>query len=528
MLLSRAEQAKLGLYHAYNQDPEPHSSAFLANLVSFMVSKLQPTLKTHTLIELCCRDFEFAQDYANGPAWSIWGIDLKDPESTDFRTRGTSADPSFTFTKADVFASTPESGAVPRTDEPTLIYCRPPEQIPLTQFEPSLEIADEHVRDFLTSRARQLQTLVDVPSPLSVSEWYYVFLAASLACERPDSIAVVQVSNRLLNLARAADGRRLLCQLGLLTAVVLLPNTIAANSDGYALLFLSDRKPNEPYFLFDGRSFDNKPMTSELMHQIQDSISYAYAKTTDVTHWRLGDRGAEKIWPLLPSAKSTSFAEESFVRFGSVADIRRGIPRSTLLKMPQMGLSRTDRRIDCYYLSLKHLVDGTVIGFEDLPERVSDTDIYDMGDTDPGLFYRLKPLGEYETCILISRFGPPFKLTLVVPGSMRREPVPQKPQLCPKLIVPCDVVFCASFKDELLARFFLAYLSSDEGQQKLLASSHGDSLAQLSPKDLRSMTVPVPGRAEQERYALEYEAKQRAYEDALKQAEHYAASKETM
>lgn len=59
-------------------------------------------------------------------------------------------------------------------------------------------------------------------------------------------------------------------------------------------------------------------------------------------------------------------------------------------------------------------------------------------------------------------------------------------------------------------------------------TSHGDSLAQLSPKDPRSMTVPVPGQAEQERYAQEYEAKQRAYEDALKQAEHYAASKETM
>ena len=39
---------------------------------------------------------------------------------------------------------------------------------------------------------------------------------------------------------------------------------------------------------------------------------------------------------------------------------------------------------------------------------------------------------------------------------------------------------------------------------------------QLVPKDLRSMTVPVPKQAEQERYAQEYEAKQRAYEDALK------------
>lgn len=323
-----------------------------------------------------------------------------------------------------------------------------------------------------------------MPSPLSVSEWYYVFLAASLAYERPDSVAVAQVSNRLLNLARAADGRRLLCQLGLLAAIVLLPNTIAANSDAYALLFLSDRKLHEPYFLFDGRSFDNKPMTSELMQQIKDSISHAYAETCDVEHWRLGDQGAEKIWPLLPNAKSASFAEESFVRFGTKANIRRGIPRSTLLKIPQMDLGRTDRRIDCYCLSLKHLVDEAIIGLEDLPERVSDTDIYDMGDTDPDYFYRLKPLDEYETCIPISRFGPPFKLALVVPGSTKRDPAPREPRLYPKLIVPCDVIFCASLEDELLARFFLAHLSSDEGQKRLMASSHGDSLAQLSPKDL--------------------------------------------
>lgn len=149
-----------------------------------------------------------------------------------------------------------------------------------------------------------------------------------------------------------------------------------------------------------------------------------------------------------------------------------------------MDLGRTDRRIDCYCLSLKHLVDEAIIGLEDLPERVSDTDIYDMGDTDPDYFYRLKPLDEYETCIPISRFGPPFKLALVVPGSTKRDPAPREPRLYPKLIVPCDVIFCASLEDELLARFFLAHLSSDEGQKRLMVSSHGDSLAQLSPKDL--------------------------------------------
>lgn len=64
--------------------------------------------------------------------------------------------------------------------------------------------------------------------------------------------------------------------------------------------------------------------------------------------------------------------------------------------------------------------------------------------------------------------------------------------------------------------------------RKLADTSHGDALVQLAPKDLRSMTVPVPSQPEQKRYAQEYEAKQRSYEDALKKAEHYAASKGTM
>lgn len=42
------------------------------------------------------------------------------------------------------------------------------------------------------------------------------------------------------------------------------------------------------------------------------------------------------------------------------------------------------------------------------------------------------------------------------------------------------------------------------------------------------MTAPAPSPSEQERYVQEYEAKQRAYKNALKQAEHYAASKGTM
>ena len=89
-------------------------------------------------------------------------------------------------------------------------------------------------------------------------------------------------------------------------------------------------------------------------------------------------------------------------------------------------------------------------------------------------------------------------------------------------------MFYISFTDELLARFVLAYLSSDEGQHKLAETAHGETLNQLSPKDLQSMTIPVPPIEEQASYAREYEMKQQAYENALKQVDRCAATKRTL
>lgn len=547
MLKTKAELATLHL----NEDLKPYMSRYLSDLVSHMVEKYQPSLGTKRLIELCCRDFEFSSEYVDGPSWSVLGIDLKQPSTASFESEDrvyneatgewdrvpvyackdhTEVPASmFTAVEQDIFLHDYEQDADSHTCDSTLIYCRPPELRPLSQFPASLDAANAKVLDFLRTRSEQLQRSADVPHPLSVTEWYYIFLAASIACSQTNATAVIQISDRLFNLARAVDGRRLLCDLGLLKGIVLLPNTIAKKAEGRTLLFIGNGEPNTPYFLFDGRGFDNKRMTEERMHQLLDSIDRAYGDQNNPTYWhQLEDQGND-IYPLLPDTKSGSFNERTFAPLGSLAPIYRGTSRSIVFKLPESNPTDSYQQHDCYYLSLKHLHNGAIIAAEDVLKCVPDTDIYDVGLVDYGDFRKAKPIDAREANLLISRVGPPFKLALITPGhfSVGSE-LPLERGLLYESIVPCDAMFCATFEDELLARFVLAYLSSDEGQKKLADTSHGDALVQLAPKDLRSMTVPVPGQAEQERYVQEYEAKQCAYEDALKQAEHYAASKGTM
>lgn len=547
MLKTKAEFATLRL----NEDLKPYMSRYLSDLVSHMVEKYQPSSRTKRLIELCCRDFEFSSEHVDGPSWSVLGIDLKRPSAASFefedRVYNEATDewdyvpacvcknrvkvPTSTFTaiEENIFLYDYEQDAASHTYESTLIYCRPPELRPLSQFPASIDAANARVLDFLRTRSKQLQRSAGIPDLLSVTEWYYIFLAASIACSQSHTTAVIQISDRLFNLARAVDGRRLLCDLGLLKSIVLLPNTIAKKAEGRALLFIGDGEPNDPYFLFDGRSFDDKQMTDEILHQLLDSVDRAYGDQKNPVYWhRLEDQG-NGIYPLLPNTKSGSFDERMFIPLGSLAPIYRGTARSVVTKLPESDPTDSYQQHDCYYLSLKHLHDGAIIAAEDVLERVPDTDIYDVSRVDYEDFRKAKPIDAREASLLISRVGPPFKLALITPGhfSVGSER-PVERGLLFESIVPCDAMFCATFEDELLAQFVLAYLSSDEGQKKLADTSHGDALVQLAPMDLRSMTVPVPGRAEQERYALEYEAKQRAYEDALKQAEHYAASKGTM
>ena len=345
-----------------------------------------------------------------------------------------------------------------------------------------------------------MNTGVKIPQQLSVGEWYFTFLAASLICTRPGSVAVIQISNRLLNLARAKDGRRLLFQLGLLDGVVLLPNSIAEESEGHSLLFLRDGEPDGPFFLFDGRSFNDKTFDTDLTRQLLDSVDRAYADVSNEDYWRSGDERGNGLWSFLPKSQRGSFANCDHAPFETIAKIRRGSARSAITKLPETVLNNGEHHWYCY----------------NALASVSYSDIYDIEGVAYDATCKLKTLDPDAFTLLISRFGSPFKLALLLPRSTACD------------VVPCDSMFYISFTDELLARFVLAYLSSDEGQHKLAETAHGETLNQLSPKDLQSMTIPVPPIEEQASYAREYEMKQQAYENALKQVDRCVATKRTL
>lgn len=541
MLLSLAEQAKRGMYYI-DETPsmslEPHTSFYLSLLIEFIVQKQCPNTSINRLIELCSRNFEFSRSYVEGPRWSVLGIDLTSPSLTGFcfyqpvydkkldswdyypyytcKARICVPSTVFTSIEGDVFSFDFDQREDFGPDEPALIYCRPPEQLPLSKFQGSLQDANDKIIKFLSSRSDLLNTGVKIPQQLSVGEWYFTFLAASLICTRPGSVAVIQISNRLLNLARAKDGRRLLFQLGLLDGVALLPNSIAEESEGRSLLFLRDGEPDRPFFLFDGRSFNDKTFDTNLTRQLLDSVDRAYADVNNEDYWRSGDEQGNGLWSFLPKSQRGSFANCDHAPFKTIAKIRRGSARSAITKLPETILNNGEHHWYCYYLSLKTLNDGSIIKIDNALASVSYSDIYDIEGVAYDATCKLKTLDPDAFTLLISRFGSPFKLALLLPHSTACD------------VVPCDSVFYISFTDELLARFVLAYLSSDEGQHKLAETAHGETLNQLSPKDLQSMTIPVPPIDEQASYAREYEMKQQAYENALKQVDRCAATKKTL
>lgn len=560
MLLSRAELAELGRYRVLGPTPEPHMSKYLSDLVNSMLEKMHPGVHADRLVELCCRDFEFSRSHVDSALWKVLGVDKKKPSDENFKfdtcaytedgieisgavykckDKTTVPLSVFTAVEGNVFSIDLNSYDGFEPDEPLLVYCRPPEQIPLSQFD-SLDLASKRVHEFLCKRKEQLGSHVEIPDQLSASEWYYVFLAASIACSHPHSTAVIQIPNRMLNLARAADGRRLLIQLSLLDSVVILPNTIATEADGYALLFLRDGDFLKPwlgeerilsYLIYDARAYDNKAMNDELIHQILDSIDRASRGSRGPTSHVIGNETGG-IFSLLPDTRSGGFGDDFYVPFDSIASIRRGVARSRIAKISEKKVDADAyQRLDCYYLSLKYLVDGTGIQPTDILKCVPDSDIYDASLADRSELAKVREIDLQESTLIISRFGSPFKLALIT----REDPYylygGAVDVLSFSRIIPSDTIFCATFdikEKDVLPSFILAYLSSDEGQQKLLDAAHGDAVKQLAPKDLRSITIPVPPIAEQRIYADEYWEKQAAYEQALKEAKHQTESKRTL
>ncbi len=526
MVESLEQLRQQGSYREIGAEQQPHANARLAKLVATLFRDRGDADKTPPVIELCCRNFELSQFLPDLEQHRCIGIDLVKPSCDAL------GHVDFEAIEGDVFSPEVFEGFPIDATEALFVYCRPPAQKTMAQFPGSLRDAKKLVKAYIRSRAARFALPCATPSALSLTEWYHVFAAAALIDRHPGSVAVIQVPARTLNLARAADGRRLLLELGLLDSVILLPPSIAPACRDSALLCLTDGKARRPIFVYDARAFDDTAAGADQMPRLIDDLRRAH--DTDPAadaHWMRPLETDSATCSLLPSTIPSTFATTPWTPLGERADVNRGIARGLITRLPEDRGSDTYVPYDLYYLSLTPLISGSIIDAGSVASRnlISLADIYDVGWVTPAEIARLKCLDTKVCNLLIARVGPPFKLALITPGNTQVNPdTMPEPGLPDRLIVPSDNVFFAALEDEIYARFLLAYLSSKEGQTKLAEIAHGTALVQISPKDLRGMSVPVPPKADQERYAQAYERKQRAYEDALAACKRHVASKAVM
>lgn len=526
-MVESLEQIKQeGSYHEIGAKQQPHASAQLAQLVTALFHDRGDAGEAPPVIELCCRNFELSQFLPDLEQHRCIGIDLVKPSCDALDHADCEA------IEGDVFSPEIFEGLPVDATEALFVCCRPPAQKTMAQFPGSLRDAKKLVKSYVRSRAARLELPCAAPSALSLTEWYHVFAAAALIDRHPGSVAVIQVPTRILNLARAADDRRLLLELGLLDSVILLPPSIAPECRDSALLCLTDGEARRPLFVYDARAFDDTAAGADQMPRLIDDLRYAH--DTDPAadaHWMRPLETDSATCSLFPSTIASAFATTPWAPLGERADVNRGIARGLITKLPEDRDSDTYAPYDLYYLSLTPLISGSIIDAGSVANRnlISLADTYDVGLVPAAEIARLKCLDTKVCNLLIARVGPPFKLALITPGNTQVNPdTASEPGLPDRLIAPSDNLFFAALEDELYARFLLAYLSSKDGQTKLAEIAHGTALVQISPKDLRGMSVPVPPKADQERHAQAYEKKQQAYEDALAACERHAASKAVM
>ncbi len=443
----------------------------------------------------------------------------------------------------------------------TCVYCRPPAQKPFTRFPGSLDRANEEVGRYLEGRADYLRFLSEefpvdgLPEKknapgnslesgfvamsvrdahadeeasragayhlLSVPEWYFVFQAASLIESSADSCAVVLVPNRLLNLAKAADGRRLLSDLKLLSAVILLPGKFAPDADDRALLVLA-RSGGRDIFYYDGRNetdADGNPLRYSEFIESLERAGLTDPAVRDREHRLEFDDALKVNWSFLKTSIPDQMADVDYVPLAEwtwTREVKRGVSRKYVEDIDyEQDLSDDAVDIECSYISIAPYINGAIVPLmPGDPTKVDNLPYYPRKKIG-----KIKSLDPRYPVLLISRIGPPFKLVLLdtsyweaIEGSVY-EPAPYE------VFVPADGLIYISLWNETAARYLLAYLSSAQGQQCLEMTAHGNRSKQLSTKDLRMMSIPDMDRDEQKRLGDYYFEKQRKYEEALGEVE---------
>lgn len=524
-----------------------------------------------TVIELCSRDLRQLDELSRyNPQGCYIGIDRTPASMRSSLDDGDeAADRPLTYHGVDATHFHPVCCDVftyvsqPRHEhdpESARVYCRPPINGPMSKFD-YRATADRMLASLAASSPEYHALAAHTPT---APEWYYLY-AALCACG-PRGRAVVRVPSRLLNLARMKSDRKLLLGLHLIERVILLPKLPFAAAQApmdSALIVLSHNNSHVSFLdgshLTDtsagGPQCNNRPVSANAnglldrpfdgfaFDTLLDAVVAERDNSTSLdTPWalqRTTEQLAADTWSLMPfSYVSRAFSRENYEELGNHFTVQRGTPRKTLETLASTT-GNIDPQLytphDHYYLSLKPFVDGQSMPVEHVAKIVGQPDVYDLGEHDSGELKSLKVLSDDETHLLLARTGIPFKIALVMPCE---EPSfdPSDPEavqpvwrdVCSAVLADSAFSLTPKHDGACLPEFLLAFLSTDEGQALLRTSAHGASIPQLSSGDVRRMRIPVPNRAEQQRFIARYRSKQQAYEASLNESQRLQSLKRTL
>lgn len=525
----------------------------IAPVVAYLLAPVRDDLE-RTFISLCSRDHSALigisetrparafigvdRDPASDPH-ELWGLTANDgapsgaiplsgepkgttPSTCEVGARTGGALSADVFAGEDVFERI-EEAAVGRR----LVFCRPPSTMPRTKFRDSIRDASRVAQSVLGSRCADFYAV----------EWYYA--AACVRAMGKEGRAVIQISSRLLNLGKCERDRREFIEAGLIEQVVRLPEALSHGKGEMtdALIVLSHGN-HERIEVIDARDIDDDRVVKTLLRRLRerdyskrDGVLSSWLTTIDIdSMWR-------DSWSLAPFAREAGEDETRVVMVNERFSVMRGVPRTAITGLPDPSVPLGNRgmpRWDCYYLKAATFEDGVRASASDIPVIVESENVYNLadlvyaeGDDGRRALDKLKLVDPYLPHVLIARSGSPFKVFMLDAVGRADESqggdesfdwmsqgiaIPDS-MLC---LTPMPLWDLAAGETPCLPEYLLAYLSSGEGQALLRATAHGATVPQLSIGDVKRMRIPVPSLEAQREAARRFAARQRRYEQALR------------
>lgn len=525
----------------------------IAPVVAYLLAPVRDDLE-RTFISLCSRDHSALigisetrparafigvdRDPASDPH-ELWGLTANDgapsraiplsgepkgatPSTCEVGARTGGALIADVFAGEDVFERI-EEAAVGRR----LVFCRPPSTMPRTKFRESILDASRVAQSALGSRRADFYAV----------EWYYA--AACVRAMGKEGRAVIQVSSRLLNLGKCERDRREFVEAGLIEQVIRLPEALSYGKGEMtdALIVLSHGN-DERIDVIDARDVDDDRVVKTLLRRLRerdyskrDGVLSAWLTTIDIdSMWR-------DSWSLAPFAREAGEDETQVVMVNERFSVMRGVPRAAITGLPDPSVPLGNKGMpqwDCFYLMAASFEDGVRVGASDIPAIVESENVYNLadlvyaeGDDGRRALDKLKLVDPYLPHVLIARSGSPFKVFMLDAAGraddsqcgdesfdwMSRGIAIPDSMLC---LTPMPLWDLGAGETPCLPEYLLAYLSSGEGQALLRATAHGATVPQLSIGDVKRMRIPVPSLETQREAARRFAARQRRYEQALR------------